>query len=355
LPLLFLPVLALTACSNPPASPSSAKLAQQGEALPPPSPTPLTAPPPPPTAAPGVLPGNLLIADRANNRVIEVTPDRKIVWEFPRPGDLQPGQHFRWPDDAFYAPDGKSIVVNEEEAHAVVLVDYASHRIVWQYGVSEHRGSARGYLNGPDDAYMWPDGSIGVADIRNCRLLLIDRETKTVKAQLGRTGYCAHHPPKTFGLPNGDTPLANGHVLITEILGAWVSEVGWDGTFYWTARAPGIHYPSDAQPLAGGNVLLVDYARPGQILIMTPQGLTVWRYAPRSGPAMLDHPSLAIQLSNGLIAVNDDFRDRVLVIDPKTNQIVWQYGVNDRRGRSAGLLFIPDGIDLKPPTWSTLG
>jgi len=41
----------------------------------------------------------------------------------------------------------------------------------------------------------------------------------------------------------------------------------------------------------------------------------------------------------------------LLVIDPKTNQIVWQYGINNRPGRTAGLLFIPDGIDLKPPNW----
>jgi hypothetical protein len=25
--------------------------------------------------------------------------------------------------------------------------------------------------------------------------------------------------------------------------------------------------------------------------------------------------------------------------------------VDDRRGRTGGLLFIPDGIDLKPPNW----
>jgi outer membrane protein assembly factor BamB len=342
----------LAGCSGSSSSSAPQKTAQQAEKLPPPSPIAAATPAPRPTAAPGVLPGNLLIADRANNRVIEVTTDGRIVWEFPRPGDLQPGQHFRWPDDAFYAPDGKSIVVNEEESHAVVLVDYASHRIVWQYGVSERHGSAKGYLNGPDDAYMWPDGSIGVADIRNCRVMLIDQATKAIKSQLGRTGYCAHNPPKSFGSPNGDTPLDNGHVLITEILGAWVSEVGWDGTLYWSARAPGIHYPSDAQRLADGNILLVDYVRPGQILIMTPQGHAVWRYAPRSGPGMLDHPSLAIELSNGLIAVNDDFRNRVVIIDPKTNQIVWQYGVTDRRGRVAGLLFIPDGIDIKPPTWA---
>jgi DNA-binding beta-propeller fold protein YncE len=297
------------------------------------------------------MPADLLIADRANNRVIEVTPEGKLVWEFPRSGDLQVGERFRWPDDAFYAPDGRSIVVNEEEAHTVVLVDYLSHRIVWQYGVSEHHGSGAGYLNGPDDAYMWPDGNIGVADIRNCRIILIDRATRTIRKQLGRTGHCAHRPPATFALPNGDTPLANGHLLVTEIGGSWVSEVGWDGTLAWSTRAIGISYPSDAQLLSDGNILLVDYSRPGQIMIMSKEGKQIWRYGPHSGAGMLDHPSLAIQLTNGLIAVNDDFRNRVLVIDPKSNQIVWQYGVKDRHGRIEGLLYVPDGIDLRPPGW----
>jgi len=58
---------------------------------------------------------------------------------------------------------------------------------------------------------------------------------------------------------------------------------------------------------------------------MTRQGQPVWRYAPKYGPGMLDHPSLAIELGNGLIALNDDFRNRVIVIDPRTNKIVWQY------------------------------
>src|ERR1700737_4376596 len=187
--LVLVSLMAVPGCSNPKTSSPTQKPAQ-AEELPPPSAVPVAGPTLSPTALPGVLPGNLLIADRANNRVIEVTPDRKLVWEFPRPGDLQPGEHFRWPDDAFYAPDGKSIVVNEEELHAIVLIDYATHRIVWQYGVSERSGSAKGYLNGPDDAYMWPDGSVGVADIRNCRLILIDQASKAIKTQLRRTGYC---------------------------------------------------------------------------------------------------------------------------------------------------------------------
>jgi hypothetical protein len=67
-----------------------------------------------------------------------------------------------------------------------------------------------------------------------------------------------------------------------------------------------------------------------------------------TGPGRLDHPSLAIMLPDGTIALNDDFRSRVLVIDPRTNKIVWQYGTTDRSGRSAGRLFLPDGIDLIP-------
>ena len=74
----------------------------------------------------------------------------------------------------------------------------------------------------------------------------------------------------------------------------------------------------------------------------------LWRYGPRSGPGRLDHPSLAIPLADGTIALNDDFRNRVIVVDPRTNRIVWQYGRTDVGGHGAGLLFIPDGIDVIP-------
>ncbi len=43
--------------------------------------------------------------------------------------------------------------------------------------------------------------------------------------------------------------------------------------------------------------------------------------------------------------VNDDYRDRMVVIDPTTNSIVWQYGITDVPGTAAGLLSIPDGFD----------
>ena len=68
---------------------------------------------------------------------------------------------------------------------------------------------------------------------------------------------------------------------------------------------------------------------------------------------MLDHPSLAELLPNGLIGVNDDYRHRVVIIDPTTKQIVWQYGQTDVAGTGPDQLNTPDGFDLLAPDGST--
>jgi hypothetical protein len=112
-------------------------------------------------------------------------------------------------------------------------------------------------------------------------------------------------------------------------------------------RAP-VSYPSDPQPLGGGRILLADYARPGHVLIITTTGKVLWRYGPTLGPGMLDHPSLALRLRSGLIAVNDDYRHRVVLISIPRHRIVWQYGHTGVKGTAAGYLNTPDGIDLLP-------
>ena len=64
---------------------------------------------------------------------------------------------------------------------------------------------------------------ITVADPKNCRVLVISPH-KRVLSQIGTTGACAHNPPNELGSPNGDTPLADGDLLISEINGSWVDE-----------------------------------------------------------------------------------------------------------------------------------
>jgi hypothetical protein len=47
--------------------------------------------------------------------------------------------------------------------------------------------------------------------------------------------------------------------------------------------------------------------------------------------------------------VNDDWNHRVIVIDPRTNKVVWQYGHTGIPGAGPGYLDKPDGVDLVPP------
>jgi hypothetical protein len=293
----------------------------------------------------GPLPGGMLIADRGNDRIILVDSRRRTLWSFPTPRDRAHGRKLVFDDDTFVEPGGKSLVTNEEENHDILSIDIATHRVTNLYGHPGVKGGSPGYLNTPDDAYVLPDGTMTVADAYNCRVLFI--RNRRIVRQIGRTGVCVHDPPRSITSPNGDTPLPNGGVLVSEITGSWIDDFSATGKLLWSFQAP-VSYPSDPQPLSGRRILLADYARPGHVLILTRRGRVLWRYGPASGWGELDHPSLAIQLPNGDIAVNDDYNDRVVIIDPRKRRIVWQYGRLRDPGKGKNRLNTPDGMDFVP-------
>jgi len=298
-----------------------------------------------PALSPGLVPGYVMVADRNNNRIIIVNPrTNAVVWEFPRPGDVRPGQSFHDPDDAFFTPGYTSISTNEEYNQQIGEIDVKTHRIVWTFGHAGVADAAFGYLDSPDDAYMLPNGLFMVADIRNCRVLFIDRAHKVVR-EIGHAGNCGHNPPQGLSSPNGATPLADGGVLVTEI-GGWVDRISAAGRLLWTIRTP-TSYPSDAQLLPDGNVLVAGFNTPGRVDEITPHGQVVWTYAP-TGYWSLDRPSLAVRWPNGMIAITDDWHHRIVVVDPTTKRVVWSYGHLNQPGSSAGYLNKPDGLDLLP-------
>jgi hypothetical protein len=303
------------------------------------------------------LGGYLLIADRGNNRILLVSPGHRIVFRYPTGADLAANHHLFYNDDTFVEPGGARLIANEEDNHAIVELNLSDRRLRVVFGTPGQRGAGRHHLNTPDDAYVLPDGSLTVADAYNCRILFIKR--RRIVKQYGHAAHCRHDPPRYFGAVNGDTPEPDGGVLVREIPGHWVDEIGPDGRLRFAVRAPA-RYPSDPQPLPGGRILLADYASPGRIVIIDRRGRIVWHYGPRSGRGRMDHPSLAMALPNGNIAVNDDFRDRVIVIDPRRRRVVWQYGHTDIPGTGANYLHIPDGMDFVPaapnggPDWAAV-
>jgi Kelch motif len=293
----------------------------------------------------------LLIADRGNNRLLFMNDTMHVVWKYPSATTRIDPLHFYFPDDAFFVDHGTAILSNQEQNDTIVKIGYPSGQILWSYGHPRHPGTARGYLHEPDDAFLLRNGQISVADAVNCRVLVLN-QNGTVAHQIGTNGVCVHHPPTSMGSPNGDTPLADGNLLISEINGSWVSEYTLGGKLVWTTQLP-IGYPSDPQQLGPDRYLIADYASPGQIIEFNRKGQVLYRYHPSSGPGRLNHPSLAEMLPSGVIMVNDDYNDRMIAIDPVTKALVWQYGVIGRPGRGRGRLNTPDGFDLLLPNGTT--
>jgi hypothetical protein len=301
--------------------------------------------------APVPFTGDLLIADRGNDRLLLVDAAKHLLWSFPSAAHPAPAQGFYFPDDAFFINHGTAIITNQEDQNTIEEIAYPSGRLIAIYGHPNVAGAGPGYLNQPDDAYALNDGEITVADAKNCRILFLNPNF-TYKSTIGTTGRCRHDIPRDVAYPNGDTPLADGNFLVSEITGSYIDEVTQAGQVVWSVKLP-IAYPSDPQQLGPDLYLVADYTSPGGILEFNREGQILWRYQVPSGEGMLDHPSLAEVLPNGLICANDDYRHRVVIIDPKTSQIVWQYGDTDSAGTAPGLLKIPDGFDLLLPDHTT--
>jgi outer membrane protein assembly factor BamB len=301
--------------------------------------------PPPP------FEGKLLIADRGNNRLLVVNAQKKILWRYPSHAHPAPPGGFYFPDDAFFTHHGTQLISNEEQDERIVRLSFPGGKVLWSYGHAGVAGSEPGYLHEPDDAYLWRDGTISVADAQNCRVLLISPQKKVLR-EFGEPASCEHEPPRRLGSPNGDTPLPDGNLLISEVNGSYIDEITRTGKLVWSVQLP-IEYPSDPQQLGPNRYLVADYTTPGGIYEFDRRGRILWSYHPSSGPGMLDHPSLAERLPGGLIAVNDDYRHRLAIVDRHTRRVVWQYGHSDEPGRAHDYLNTPDGFDLLAPNGET--
>jgi hypothetical protein len=131
--------------------------------------------------------GTLLIADRGNDRLLALDTSRDQTWEYPSAAMPPPPGGFYFPDDAFFIHGGTGIISNQEDNHTIVEIGYPSGKILWQYGHPMVPGSAPGYLDQPDDAYLLKSGTIMVADASNNRILF-RRRTIHRRPSTTRTG-----------------------------------------------------------------------------------------------------------------------------------------------------------------------
>jgi len=127
------------------------------------------------------MPGNTLIVF-SNGHVVEITMDKKIVWEYkfkPIKGTYLPPlpSKEKFPprpiESAIRLPSGNTLI-SETGNHRIVKVN-KNGQIVWQYGVSGQFGNITGYLYSPSIASPTINGNILISDRLNYRILEVTK------------------------------------------------------------------------------------------------------------------------------------------------------------------------------------
>src|SRR5215469_11019524 len=165
-------------------------------------------------------PGNILITDQFNNRVIEIDPAGNIVWQFGSgPGNTTPSAMIGTNDAervgnlTLMAGTGipAGVVTHCKKGCAdnrVLLVDQRGN-VVWQYGQFNVTGSGPNQLNTPVANTYLPepngDDHVLIADQGNGRIIEVRRSDKSIVWEYDGLNN-----------PNSAELLTNGNILISD-------------------------------------------------------------------------------------------------------------------------------------------
>jgi urease accessory protein UreE len=290
-------------------------------------------------------PGNVLIADQFNNRVIEINREHQIVWSF---GD---GSHFAGPtsivapNDAERVNGGLTLIAGTGAPPApsatepdcmtngcadnrVILVDQAGH-IVWQYGDAGVTGDGPNQLNTPVCSAGLPDGHILITDQGNARVIEVNRN-KQIVWQYGINNTTGDGPDQ-LNNPNSAELLSNGDILIADENNNRVIEVNRAKQIVWQYGTPSdtstINGAAFASRLSNGDTLITD-AGNSRAIEVNHDKQVVWSYVTntRAGSIAAPLPTRAVRLSNGDTLISDQFNHQVIEVN-HDKQIVFTQGM----------------------------
>jgi hypothetical protein len=294
-------------------------------------------------------PGNVLISDQFNNRVIEVNRDKHIVWSFgsgdPTLCNPGPGAIIGL-NDAERLSDGltllagtgipagaSSFLPNGCVDNRVIVVNEAG-KIVWQYGQAGVSGSGPNELNVPVFAIQLPNHHFLITDQGNNRIIEVNKEKEVVWSYGPTSG------PGALNSPNSAELLPNGHILIADENNSRAIEITRSGKIVWQIGAEaGLNIVAFASRLPNGDTLITDSGN-SRIVEFNEDKKIVFQYftntAANSNAAPL--PTNAVRLKNGDTSIADQFNNRALIIDHnKTTD--FQYGMTNVIGNG------PDQLD----------
>jgi hypothetical protein len=289
-------------------------------------------------------PGNILIADQFNNRVIECDTNGNILWQFGLgPNDFSANSIIgcndaqRVGDLTLMAGTGTpaGVITNAPNGAAdnrVMLVD-PSMNIVWQYGKFGKTGAGHNQLNTPVQCTFLPNMDVLITDQGNNRIIEVNM-SKNIVWQFPGPNKSAN---AQLNSPNSAELLENGHILISDENNNRAIEVTRDHQIVATFTDQGmVSIVAFSSRLPNGDTLITDSGN-ARIVEVDSNDHQVWQYQidTNSPSVQFPLPTRAVRLKNGDTLISDQFNNRVIRVNPGKT-IVADYGLPLNGGGSIG-------------------
>jgi hypothetical protein len=276
-------------------------------------------------------PGNVLIADQFNNRIVEVDSHRRVVWQFGNGSSVAGPTSVVGPNDAerigsFTLIAGTGTPAGADPSCAdpngcadnrVFLVDAGGH-IVWQYGKAGVSGAGFNQLNTPVQATALPNFDVLITDQANERVIEVTPDHRKVW-QYGQTGVTGT-AENQLNNPNSAQLLKNGHILIADENNNRVIEVNREHDVVWSYGSPSdtttLNGAAFASRLDNGDTLITD-SNNNRIVEVNHAKQVVWSYSTSARPGSIaaPAPTRAVRLDSGHTLISDQFNDQVIEVD----------------------------------------
>jgi outer membrane protein assembly factor BamB len=318
-------------------------------------------------------PGNILISDQFNNRIIELNPaDGKIVWSFGDGSSTAGPTSIVAPNDSQRvgdltviagtgAPAGTPTVYeancqNGCADNRVIVVNKAG-QILWQYGKAGVTGAGFNQLNTPVQATVLPNKNILITDQGNNRVIEVNHK-KQIVWQYGTTGVSGARPNQ-LNNPNSAELLENGDILISDENNNRVLEVNRGKSIVWRYQPNNtnlLNGAAFASRLCNGHTLITD-SNNNRVIEIDSKGHVKFTFVTntRAGSISNPLPTRAIRMCNGDTLISDQYNNQVLEVDDMGN-VVFSYGQIGVVGKGPGQLNAPydakeigDYVGITPP------
>lgn len=199
--------------------------------------------------------GNVLIPDTNNNRIIEVSPNKDIVWSTDdwTNGLLEDESHLDYPNHVVELDNGNFLVSDRDSSR--VLEINRSGKIFGVFNKASRQHAPRALDN----------GNVILADSEGNRVIEVDPK-----------GEIVWEVSTGLKWPRRADRLSNGNTLITDSKNNRIIEVTTKGAIVTEYKA-NFGTPYEAQKLENGNILVCD-SQHSRLLEVNNNNKVVWEY-----------------------------------------------------------------------------